>query len=233
MHSTNARTGQHRNRRFHDHRQIDANAVALPHAKLAHGVGKLADACVQIAIGHLGIRSRVIAFPEDRHLIAPRRQMPIEAGDGGIQHPILKPLDRNIAVEIGILDFRRRLHPGDALGFVAPEGFGVLGSLVIHGGALRLRHTCLGDDFGFQRDQFISHAWVPPCLGLAMRGMCVRALRNVNLLRAGPQKKKPTFSGGPFGGPAGGGRPLALLSGQRVALPEGAAGVTARTLSFP
>ena len=81
MNSADARTGQHGDGCFHDHGQIDANAVTLLHAKLAHGIGKFADACMQFAVGHLGIRSRVIAFPKDRDLITARGQMPIEAGD--------------------------------------------------------------------------------------------------------------------------------------------------------
>ena len=81
MNSANPRTGQHGDGRFHDHRQIDANAVALFHAKLAHGIGQFADACMQFAVGHLGIRGRVIAFPQDGHLITTRRQMPIKTGD--------------------------------------------------------------------------------------------------------------------------------------------------------
>ena len=81
MNSANARTGQHGDGCFHDHGQINANAVALFHAKLAHGIGQFADTRMQFAVGHLGIRSRVIAFPQDRHLIAARRQMPIKAGD--------------------------------------------------------------------------------------------------------------------------------------------------------
>ena len=81
MNSADAGAGQHGDGCLHDHGQIDANTVALFHAKLAHGIGKLADACMQFPIGHLGIGGRVIAFPQDGHLITARGQMAIEAGD--------------------------------------------------------------------------------------------------------------------------------------------------------
>ena len=81
MNGANPCAGQHGDGRFHDHGQIDANPVALFHAKLPHGISQFADARMQFAVGHLGIRRRVIAFPQDRHLITARRQMPIEAGD--------------------------------------------------------------------------------------------------------------------------------------------------------
>ena len=140
---------------------------------------------MQFAIGHLGIGGGIIAFPQDRHLIAARRQMPIKAGDGGIQHPIFKPFDRNIAVEIGVLVLGRRLHPGNALGFFAPEGFGVLGRRVIHGRTLRFRHARLGDDFGFQRNQFISHGRVLPLFRSAYRGECASGICGTSIFRGG------------------------------------------------
>ena len=81
MNSADAGAGQHGDGCLHDHGQIDANAVTLFHAKLAHGIGQFADTRMQFAVGHLGIRGRVIAFPKDRDLITARGQMPIKAGD--------------------------------------------------------------------------------------------------------------------------------------------------------
>ena len=69
-----ARAGEHRHGRFGNHRQVDRDAVALAHAEVAQRVGEPADARVQFAIADaLGGQRRVVAFEDQRGLVAARR----------------------------------------------------------------------------------------------------------------------------------------------------------------
>ena len=117
--------GQHGGRSFRHHRHIDGDPVALLHAQALHRVGEAAHLLMQLTIGHMEADIRVVAFPDDRRLIAPRRQMAVQAGDGGVQGSVLEPFDRDIALEAGVLDLGRRLHPGDAGRFLAPIAVGI------------------------------------------------------------------------------------------------------------
>src|ERR1700722_9799593 len=132
MDRADAGAGQHGDRGLHDHGQIDRDHIALFHAQTAHRVGEAADLLVQLAVGDMRADVRVVAFPDDSRLIAMFRQMPVEAGDRRIQRSILEPLDRDIAIEAGVLYLRWRGDPGDAFGFLSPVRVGVaLGTLVM------------------------------------------------------------------------------------------------------
>ena len=70
MHSTDAGTGQHGKGSFGNHRHIDADPVALFDAAFFHGIGKSADFGMQLLVSDGLIVRRLIAFPNDRRLIA-------------------------------------------------------------------------------------------------------------------------------------------------------------------
>src|SRR6185312_13249248 len=103
---------------------------------------------VELPVGHMPADIRIVAFPDDRGLLAARREMAIQAGGGGVQRPVLEPLDRHVATETGVLDPCRWLDPGDAASrFLAPESVRVAGGTLVQRAILGLVHMRLGREF--------------------------------------------------------------------------------------
>jgi hypothetical protein len=98
MDGADAGAGEHGDRRFDDHGQVDGDAVTLLDAEALERIGEFADARMEFAIGDGILRARLVAFPDDGGLIAARFQMPVEAGDGGVERAVLEPFDRDILV---------------------------------------------------------------------------------------------------------------------------------------
>jgi hypothetical protein len=74
-----AGAGQHGHRQLGNHGQVDGDPVALLDAVRLEDVGELADLGVQFAIGELLVFAGLIAFPDDRGLVAPGLEVAIEA----------------------------------------------------------------------------------------------------------------------------------------------------------
>ena len=75
----------------------------------------------------------VIAFPDDRHLIAARRQMPVDAVGRHIERAVLIPFNRYIARRIaGVLDLGIRGHPVKTLALLAPKSIRIADALRVH-----------------------------------------------------------------------------------------------------
>ena len=127
------RAGEHGIGRLRDHRHVDRDPVALLDAAVAHDVGHAADLVVKLTIGDRLRLGRIVAFPDDRDLVAAGVEMPVDAVIGDVGDAVLEPADRDVAgAEIGVLDPGRGLEPVDALGFLGPEGVRVPdGSLVL------------------------------------------------------------------------------------------------------
>ena len=118
--------GEHRIGRLGDHRHVDRDPVALGDAAVAHDIRHAADLVVQLPIGDMLRFARVVALPDDRHLVGPRRQVPVDAVIGDVGRAVLKPADRDVAwSEIRVLDPGIGLVPVDPLALLAPEAFGV------------------------------------------------------------------------------------------------------------
>ncbi|CSC58676.1 Uncharacterised protein [Vibrio cholerae] len=77
MYRADASTGQHSNRRFWHHRHVDTDDITLAYALLFQRIGKTAHFLVQLLIRQGFVLSWVIAFPNDRDLVATGRQMAI------------------------------------------------------------------------------------------------------------------------------------------------------------
>ena len=122
MDGADARAGEHGVGRLRDHRHVDGDAVALLDVAVAQHVGEAADLVVQLLIGDvLGIL-RIVAFPDDRGLIAAAVQMAVDAVVGDVGRAVLEPFDRDVGlVEGGVLDLAERLGPVDALGLLRPR----------------------------------------------------------------------------------------------------------------
>ncbi len=133
MHGADARAGKHGDRRFRDHRHVNGDAVAfLDAARLEH-VGEAADLGVQLLVGELLVVLGVVAFPDDRGLLAALGEMPVDAVVGDVELAVLEPFDRDVVgSEGGVLDLAERLDPVDALGLFGPEAVRVLERARIH-----------------------------------------------------------------------------------------------------
>ncbi len=131
MDGADARAGEHRIGRFRDHRHVDGDAVALLHAVLLHHVRHAADVLVKLVIGDLLVDIGVVAFPDDGDLIAVRLQVPVDTIVGNVGDAVLEPLDRDLAVERGVLDLGIGLEPVDPHAVLVPETLRVLDALAI------------------------------------------------------------------------------------------------------
>ncbi len=132
MHGTDTRTRQHSVSCFRNHRHIDANTVALFHTTCAQGVGELADFVMQFLIGDKLVFVRIIAFPNNRHLISTRRQVTVDTVDAHIQLAVDKPLHIAL-IQIAFGHLRPRRLPGQKLiRLLCPKGIGVSNRLRIH-----------------------------------------------------------------------------------------------------
>jgi hypothetical protein len=78
---------------------------------------------VQLAIGDLLVVVGVVAFPDDGGLVAALLQVPVDAIVGDVGDAVLEPLDRDLALEVGVLDLGVGLEPVDALAVLGPELF--------------------------------------------------------------------------------------------------------------
>lgn len=78
MDSADARAGQHGDGGFRHHRHIDSNDIAFFNAQIEQYVGKTANIAMELAISDVFALAGVIAFPDDRGLVAALVQMAVE-----------------------------------------------------------------------------------------------------------------------------------------------------------
>ena len=72
------------------------DAVALFDAKALQHVGEFADPLVQLLVGDGFLLGGIVAFPDDRNLVAPLRQMPINTVRRHVERAVLVPFDRDV-----------------------------------------------------------------------------------------------------------------------------------------
>ena len=146
MDRADPRAGEHGNRRLGDHRHVDRHALAAPGAQCFERIGHAADLFMQIAVGQPALLRRVIAFPDDRHGVAPLGQMPVKAIGRDVERAVGKPFDAEISlIERAVAELRPRLDPVKPRRFRAPERLGLLQRTAIHlGVTLRIDIGALG-----------------------------------------------------------------------------------------
>ena len=76
-----------------DHRQIDRHAVAPGYPVSLKHVSEFANLGVELAVGQRFGARRIVAFPDDRNLIAARLQMTVETVRRRVQRAIRIPSD--------------------------------------------------------------------------------------------------------------------------------------------
>ena len=117
-----AGAGQHGDGQFLDHRHVDRDAVALLDAAALEHVGELADLLVELAVGELCVLAGLVAFPDDRDLVAARLQVPVQAVVGDVGLAADEPLDRDVALSKSYSrTLRPLLLPVELVGDLAPR----------------------------------------------------------------------------------------------------------------
>ncbi len=88
---------------------------------------------MQVTVGNLFVFARVVAFPDDRDLIATGFQVAVKAVVGGVQFAVFVPFDiDSVRIKRGVFNLGVWLEPVQALALLAPEGFRVVDRLLIH-----------------------------------------------------------------------------------------------------
>src|SRR5690606_24207306 len=122
MDGTDAGAGQHGHHGFGNHRHVDGDDVTTVHVLATQGVGELAHLFVQLAVGDFAVLGRIVAFPDDRYLIAALFEVAVQAVVGDVEGAVGVPLDVDVVVvEGGLLDLGVGLDPVDALALLTPE----------------------------------------------------------------------------------------------------------------
>ena len=87
---------------------------------------------MEFAIGDVLAIVRIVAFPDDRRLIAPRRQMAIQAIGAHIELGAVEPADPHVALIGGVLDRMPALDPVETFRLLGPEAFRVVDRPLVH-----------------------------------------------------------------------------------------------------
>ena len=114
MDRADPRTGQHEQRQFRDHGQIETDAIAFNDAVGLEHIGVTADPVVDLAVSIALTLARLIGFPDNRGLVAAFRQMPVDAIVGDIEFPALEPLDFRLVESQSRVATRARANRGVA-----------------------------------------------------------------------------------------------------------------------
>ncbi len=126
MDRTDPRAREHGDGGFGNHRQVDGDAVALLHAQALQRIRELADAVIELAVRDVLRDLGVVAFVDERRLVAARGEMPVEAVVRDVELAVVVPADVEVVrVETDVLHPGVRLHPVDALAHAGPEALRV------------------------------------------------------------------------------------------------------------
>ena len=137
MDGPDARARQHRICSFRYHGQIDRDAIAFLDAMFLQDVGEALHPFGKLPVGDALAVIWVVAFPNDRDLIAARREMAIDAVRRNVERAVLEPFDPYPAgIEAGVLHLRIRLDPLNSLAVIIPKSIRVRGGEGIHFTAL-------------------------------------------------------------------------------------------------
>ena len=132
MDRADARAGQHGVGRFGDHRHVDGDAVAALDAERLQHIRHAADLLVRLAVGDVLALGGIVAFPDDRRLVAALGEMAVEAVGRDVERAVIVPADADVAGVVDVLHLAEGLDPVDALADLAPEAFGVGDGAAIH-----------------------------------------------------------------------------------------------------
>ena len=93
MHRTNTGAGQHGHHSLGHHGQADGHTLSFFHPQMGQGIGQAANTLVQHAVGDFFRSLPPFPMADQRNLITPVCQIPVDTADRHIQLPVLKPPD--------------------------------------------------------------------------------------------------------------------------------------------
>ncbi len=136
MHRPDSGAGKHGHRRFGNHGHVNRYPVALLDAPTFQDVGKFRNPFMQVPIGNLRILPRFVPLPDDRRLVGPGLQMPIDAIVADVGLRTLEPFDGNrtlatiVIISPNLIPFR---IPMKILRHFRPKTIGIFDTPLIHG----------------------------------------------------------------------------------------------------
>src|SRR5690606_1744994 len=123
VNGSDARAGQHGVSGLGDHGQVDGDPVPLLDAVSLQHIREAADLFVQLTVGDVLLLGGIVSLPDDRDLVFPFRQVPVDAVVGGIGYAVIEPADVDVARAKGrVLHLCIGREPVDALALFRPEG---------------------------------------------------------------------------------------------------------------
>src|SRR6185295_16412443 len=128
--------GEHAVRQLGDHRQVDADAVALPHAVGEQDVGDARHVVLELAVGDVAVLPRLVPGPDDGRLLSPVWQVAVDAVVTGVQAAAAEPGEVHL-LHVHVHDVAGRSEPVDDAGHLAPEVPRLLDRAAVHLPVLR------------------------------------------------------------------------------------------------
>ena len=126
MNGANARAGEHGIGRLGDHRHINRNTITLTNTLLFQHIGEAAYFFMKLAICDFRCLIRLVTFPDNRNIFAPRDKMAIDAIDAGIERAVFIPFYGHVFLAVQcVFDLCVRAHPVNAFAVFAPKSLGV------------------------------------------------------------------------------------------------------------
>ena len=120
------RAGEHRRRRFGDHRQVDHHAVAALDAARLERVGEAARLFVELAVGQRAALAGLVSLEDQRGAVAALGKVPVEAVDREIELAVLIPADAEVVgAERPVASLGGQAAPLEPPRLVEPEGVGI------------------------------------------------------------------------------------------------------------
>ena len=164
MHGTDACARQHRIGGFNDHRHVDADAVAFFNAAFFHGVGESAHFGMQLLVGDGLVVGRLVAFPDNRRLVAACFQVAVDAVGRRVERAVFVPFDRDVGHhEVDVFNFGVGLNPVEPLALFAPKALVVFDRSFVHLLVFRFIRVGGFGEFGWNRmDVNFAHNDVSP-----------------------------------------------------------------------
>ena len=146
MHRADTGAGEHGIGGFGNHGHVYTDAIAFFHPAAFEHIGQLANLLMQFVIGDFFVDGRVVAFPDNRGLIAATGQMPIDAVDADVECAAFEPADMPLL----IIPVEHRI-PGfvpvkKGPGLFAPEACGIIDGLLIQAKVIILSDMGAGGD---------------------------------------------------------------------------------------
>ena len=163
-----SRAGEHGVRELRDHRHVDADAIAAPHAVMKQHVRHAADFVLELPVRNPLVFARLVLRPDDRVLVSPFVDMAVDAVVAGVQPSTGKPSEVDVLV-IAVENRMPFVKPGQRLGLLGPEPLGVVQREPIQTFVLGHRvDVCFVDDGRFRRIEiavavlmFLGHSDLP------------------------------------------------------------------------